>query len=223
MTKKLQMYFYEAQTQIKQSSSFLEEHANLQPHKQEKRFQIFFMLLMLFNTIYSLWFVGSLNMSKSAEMYYKIFVHLGIFFSFLPFGLRSFVSLSKAGVLMYKETLKREKPLTGLLLGTTALLWKYKAPVAFVCVACVSGVLTVNDYYAATYGFSISGEIETARHGDQTWEQAKQHILNPYEYKDSVEAPYIQDIKKENMSLIRRNKELEERINKIIEDSLTKK
>lgn len=220
MTKKLKMYLYETQTQIKYSSSFLEEHANLQPHKQEKIFQIFFMLLMLFNTICSLWFVGSSNMSKSAEIYYKIFVHLGVFFSFLPFGLRSFVSLSKAGVLMYKETLKREKPLTGLLLGTTALLWKYKGPVAFVCVACVSGVLTVNDYYAATYGFSISGEIETARHWDQTWEQAKQHILNPYEYKDSVEAPYIQDIKKEHAKEVA---ELKERISKIIEDSLTKK
>jgi hypothetical protein len=220
MTKKIKMYLYAAQARMKYSSSFLEEHANLQPYKQERRFQIFFMLLMLLNTIYSLWFMGSIDMSKIVEMYYKMFVHLGVFFSFLPFGVRSFISLSKAGILLYKDKLKREKPLAGFLLGTTALLWKYKGPVAFVCVACVSGILTINDYYSTTYGFSISGEIETARHGDQTWEQAKHHIFNPYEYKDSTEAPYIQDLKKEHA---REVGALKEQINKIIEENQNKK
>jgi hypothetical protein len=74
--------------------------------------------------------------------------------------------------------------------------------------------------------FSISRYFELARHGYQTWDDAKRHILNPGEYMQASYNPYIQDSIKKATELAEENikqKNEIDRLNKIVEDALRKK
>lgn len=133
----------------------------------------------------------------------------------------------KEGKKCYKEyvkvrVLKGDKPylIIRRSVGTfTALLLKYGKPAFKVCAVCFSAGMSGVGIYHTTFGFNPLSEYVLVNSGKQTSEQAWNHILNPSKYAqlDNAPAPYIQDLKQDNIKkdiLIEELKKKLEEINK---------
>jgi hypothetical protein len=224
---------------FKFASNFIEKHANIEPTKWEKRLQLFsfccIFSLFLYRTLAEIYLIsnGELESFKLTSTFLQLrsLAYIILFFSIIPYVYRTFFSAVKAFFLYFKLIFKNtDFQLVSFssifLAGLGGTFWKMKKPIAAVCALCGSGLIGINEQYYTTYGFSPSREFELARHGYQTWDDAKRHILNPGEYMQSTYDPYIQDSIKKATELEEENAKQKneiERLNKIVDDALRKK
>jgi hypothetical protein len=224
---------------FKFASNFIEKHANIEPTKGEKRLQLISFCcvfsLFLYRTIMEIYLIsnGDFEPLKLTSTFLQLrsIAYFILFFSIIPYVYRTFFSGFKTFFLYFRLLFRNtDFQLVSFssvfLAGLSGAFWKMKKPIAAVCALCGSGLIGINEQYYTTYGFSPSREFELARHGYQTWDDAKRHILNPGEYMQANYDPYIQDSIKKATELAEENikqKNEIDRLNKIVEDALRKK
>jgi hypothetical protein len=224
---------------FKFASNFIEKHANIEPTKWEKRLHLISFCcvfsLFLYRTIMEIYLISNGELEPfnltSTFLQLRSIAYFILFFSIIPYVYRTFCSGFKAFFLYFRLLFRNtEFKLVSFssvfLAGLGGAFWKMKKPIAAVCALCGSGLIGINEQYYTTYGFSPSREFELARHGYQTWDDAKRHILNPGEYMQSIHDPYIQDsiknavLHKEQIKTLRTQNEA---LQKALEEALRKK
>lgn len=175
---------------------FYEEHApEIESGKWEYRLQLLFLLSWICVTLLGDYMVIHQIPLPGWWSALKIFIFLGLFITLGSYGLRGTWAVIRAASLLFRGTTPAGGTL-GLFGAAMATVWKIWKPVVTACGACVMGGIAVNEVFSTTYGFAPSREIMLARHGLQSWDEARTHILHPEQYRQSAESPQLQDLKR---------------------------
>lgn len=200
---------------------YIETHADTEPRNWEN----YCMMLGVFGLLlYPTLAYGSKLFIYENYLFIKGFFWLLFALGGIPYGIRATMSI---GILLYKKSLPAfGDGLSGIFFGAAAVCWKLKKPILAGCFGCLGSVCGASDLFQSRYQFSPMREFWLAFDQHQTWDQAKEHVLNPAKYSGTNIEPYLQDklqkaaqIEHQNEVLRAKNQALQ----KALDDALRKK